>query len=373
MKRAMVLALFFGAGCLFIPAIDDDGYVVCSSDADCAAGRSCITGFGRCAPPPWNDEAFEIRRLLVVDNPSSAELPAGTAIPVPLGGADDVLAIADVSPDARFAQFDNDTGNWDVVAVYRDIVDGRGLDDDTFVVWIPLQRALPAGAKDALAYLEQQTEAGTPTVLEDPVRVFSLFDDVDAFAIDGDDNVFVSAPGAAEPVPGEGQVGIGDNTKVVWKNGLVPPLSVTFRARINGLTCDEVYLGVTASASASFDFPAAGFFIDTDLQATAQFAQVAEAQVLEDISPPRLIDEQPNALHRFTITVDETALVFLVDDVVFDVRNGLRTPFDPVELLPTVEVGGDCTVDVDAVWISPLPVTAPVVTAEAPILFNNTF
>lgn len=378
MIRSSLLVAFAVGGCVFAPAIDDDGYVACSSDADCGAGFNCVDGFalsaeGRCAPPPWNDEEFQTRRVLAVENVSDVELAAGTAVPVAFGGADDVLALEDVGPDARFTSFDAETGDWSVTGVYRDIVDGRGLDDDTFVVWIPLQRALPAGASDALAFLEQDTEAGTPTVKEDPVRVFHLFDDLDAFPVDGDDAIFVDAPGAASVEVRDGSVLVGDNQKVVWRNGLAPPLSVTFRARINGITCREVFLGVTANDSASFDLPAAGFFVDDDLQATGQFAPIAAAQIIEDISAPKLIDDQPNALHRYSITVDDTSLTFFVDDVEFDVRGGLTTPFEPTKLLPTVEVGGDCTVEVDAVWVTPLPTATPTVTATASVQFNKTF
>ena len=371
-----LLSLLTAGGCFFAPAIDDDGYVECANDADCAAGFTCIDGFGRCAPPPWNDPEFQTRRTLVVTNPADVELAAGTAVPVVLGGADDVLPIAEVGPDARFTTFTpaggDGSGEWSVVGVYRDIVDGRGIDDDSFVVWIPLPRALPAGATDALAFLEQDTEAGTPTVKEDPARVFTLFDDLNAFAADGDDNVFVDSPGVGGIESIDGAIEVGDNQKVVWRNGLVPPLSLTFRARINGLTCREVFFGVTASDTASFELPAAGFFVDDDLLTTAQFAPVAAAGFLEDISAPKLIDEQPNALHRYTITLDDTSLSFAVDDVVFDVRDGLTTPFEPTQLLPTVEVGGDCTVDVDAVWLTPLPPQTPTVTATASVQFNKT-
>jgi hypothetical protein len=359
-------------GCFFSPAIDDDGYVACASDDDCGPGFSCVDGFGRCAPPPWNDEEFEHRRLLVVDNPSDFTLPAGAAIPVALGGDDDVLALDDVGPDARFTAFDADSGDWSVVGVYRDIAQGQGLDDDTFVVWIPLQRDLAPGAKDALAFVEQGTAAGTPTVLEDPARVFALFDDLDAFAVDGDANVFVDAPGAAAPVAGDGEVNVGDNTKVVWRNGLAPPLSVTFRARINGVNCEEVFIGLTANDGPSFDPPMAGFFVDEDLLTTAQFVPVADAGAFVTANTPTLIDEVATALHRYTVVVSGTDVAWYVDDRLF-AEGATNTAFEPTRLLPTIEVDGDCSIDVDAVWLSPLPTTTPVVRAGDDVLFNPTF
>ncbi|MDP2345889.1 MAG: hypothetical protein Q8O67_33425 [Deltaproteobacteria bacterium] len=378
--RCLLLLALGSTGCLFLPAIDDDGYVACVDDDDCAAGRSCIADFQRCAPPPWNDANFENRRALIVTNPSGVELPAGAAIPVPFGGVDDVLPLDQFGPDSRFAQFarqsPQDDGSWSVVGVYRDLAQGRGLDDDTFVIWIPLARALPAGGSDALAFLEQGTEAGTPTVVEDPLTAFALFDDLDAFDVDGDElvneGVFVDAPGTAAPLQGESQVNIGDNTKVVWRAGLEPPLSVTFRARINLLTCREVFMGLTSSASSSFEVPSAGFFVDTDLLAVAEIAPGA-GDTPQGLSAPTLINESPTELHRFTVTVDDNAVRLLVDDVVFDERSDLQPGFDAVKLLPTIEVGGDCSVDVDAVWLSPLPTKTPTVVAEDELLFNPTF
>ncbi len=380
-KRAPLLGcLLLQQACLFLPAIDDDGYTACISDEECAAGRNCVSPFGneagRCAPPPWNNEAFEKRRALIVTNPSDVDLPAGAAVPVAFGGDEDVLPLDQVQPDARFTQFDADEGSWSVVGVYRDLANGSGLDDDTFVVWIPLARALPAGGSDALAFLEQGTEAGSPTVVEDPLSAFALFDDLDAFPVDGDDlqskGVFVDAPGAAAAIAGESEVTIGDNVKVVWRAGLAPPISVTFRARINGLTCREVFLGLTSQASASFEVPSAGFFVDTDLLAVGEIAP-GVGDTPTALSAAQLISEQPGALHRYTVTVDAGAVRLLVDDVLFDERADLRPGFGPSKLLPTVEVGGDCSVDVDAVWLSPLPTQSPRVVAEDELLFNPTF
>ena len=65
----------------------------------------------------------------------------------------------------------------------------------------------------------------------------------------------------------------------------------------------------------------------------------------------------------------------LIDDVVFDERRDLRPAFDPeAELFPTIQVGGSCSVDVDAVWVSPLPsATPPTLTADLPVQLNVTF
>jgi hypothetical protein len=93
------------------------------------------------------------------------------------------------------------------------------------------------------------------------------------------------------------------------------------------------------------------------------------------LSPATIFSEQPNALHRFRIQVDGAAVRFLVDDVVFDERIDLRPAFaSDAELFPMVQMGGDCSLDVDAVWVTPLPVVdAPTVSAEPVVLLNTTY
>jgi hypothetical protein len=347
-------------GCFFAPAIDARGYVACTDDAGCDPGFFCDADLLLCAPPEWNDTAFQQRRLLVVDNPSAFPLPAGTAIPVAVGGPSGLLALDEVGADARFTQFDG--ARWRVVGVYRDLF------ADRFVVWIPLLRPLAPGGKDALAWIEQGTSAGTPTVLES-TSALPFFDDLDTL---NDEKVVVVAPGA-QPQPGGAGVNVGDNQKLIWRTELKPPLSVTFRARVNQLTCREVFLGLAASLGASFDPPSAGFFIDTDLLTVAEYAPTADSQVFENLDQPRIFAEQPNLFHRFTVTVDPDGLRLLVNDEVFGERTDLRPGFDDVVMYPTVAVGGACSVDVDAVWVSPLPVASPRVTAHAPIALNVTF
>ena len=357
------------SGCLFSPAIEDDGYVECASDAECDPGRSCNLAVNLCAPPPWNDPGFAERQQINVTNPSARDLSPGTAVPIliALDGGD--LNLDNVSADARFTDFIEDDGRWEVRGVFRDLF------ADRFVVWAPLVRPLPAGATDALVWLEQGTEAGTPTVLESPATTFALFDDLNAFPDDEveTDEIFIVAPGAATPLIGEGKVTVGDNVKVVWKQELLPPISLTFKARVNGLNCEEVFLGLTGGADVGFTLPSAGFFIDENLSTIAEVAPVEEANPTA-FSPARIFSEQPNALHRFTIEVDGGAFRMLVDDVVFDEKSDLRPPYaDDTPLFATVQVGGACSVDVETMWVSTLPIQRPTVNVEAPVLFNRTF
>jgi hypothetical protein len=370
MVRLAILAVSATtSSCLFIPAIDDDGYVACTTDNECGPGRACATDVGLCAPPVWNDTTFTERRLVVVENVNDAELPAGTAIPIRVGGDDATLSLDDVKPDARFTSFDEATGKWRVVGVYRDLF------EDRFTVWAPLPQAIGAGGRDALVWIEQGTADGTPTVLEEPANTFVLFDDLDDFPTDevSTDTYFISAPGAATPIVGEGQVTLGDNVTVIWRQELTLPLELTFRARMNQLNCEEVFVGLTGNDAVGFNPPSAGFFIGPDLGTIAEVAPTAESNPTR-LSEPRIFSEVPTALHRFTIQADGATVRLLVDDVVFDERTDLRPAFDPaVPLFATISMGGACSIDVDAMWVTPLPAARPLLSVEEPVALNITF
>ena len=355
------------SACLFLPAIEDDGYISCVSDDDCAVGRSCAVDVGLCAPPPWNDTAFAQRRAVIVTNPSAVTLPAGTAVPVEIGGDNAVIALDDVAVDARYTDFSD--GAW------RDVPVSIDRFEDRFTVWVPLSRPLAAGADDVLMHIEQKTEDRTPTVVEDGAATFALFDELDDFPTDedGGDRYVINAPGAATPTVGESLVGIGDNVAVIWRAGFVPPISLTFKARVNGLNCDEVFVGVTGADRVGFNPPSAGFFIDDDLQAYAEVAPTSTSNPTP-LSAPRIFSETPTALHRFTIDVDGAVVRLSIDGVVFDERSDLRPAFAAdAALFPTVQVGGECSIDVETVWVTPLPATPPTVRAEPQVDLNITY
>lgn len=374
MTRTLALSCLLASlvGCFFWPAIEDDGYIACDDDGDCSPGRSCARDVGLCAPPPWNDTAFTARHLLVVNNPGNGALPASTAIPVHLGGPAAVLSIDEVLADARFTDFDVATQRWRVVGVYRDLF------ADRLTVWIPLSRPLPAGGTDVLAWLEQGTATETPTVVEDPLATFSLFDDLNDFPPDAaaarDDRRYLVVAPRAFPRAEDGALNVPDGVTVIWRKGMVPPVDVTFRARVNGLTCDEVYLGLTGKDAIGFNPPSAGFFMESDLVTVAEVAPTAESNPTP-LSEATIFSEQPNALHRFRIQVDGAAVRFLVDDVLFDERVDLRPAFAAdAALFPMVQMGGDCSLDVDAVWMTSLPVFgAPTVRAEPVVSLNTTY
>lgn len=358
------------SSCLFAPAIEDDGYVVCLSDADCGPGKSCAVDVGLCAPPPWRDEAFLQRQAIVVSNGSTTDLAAGTTLPITVGGPAPVLDLDGVLADARYANYDVSSGAWNDVPVYRD------LGSDRFTVWAPLSRPLPAGSSDVLVWLEQSTEAGAPTFLDAPAQAFAFFDELDAFPADevGGDRYVINAPGAATIGIGESKITVPDNVGVVWRAGFVPPISVTIAARVNGLTCTDVFVGVTGADAVGFKAPSAGFFVDNDLQASADVYPTATSQRPAEMAPAKFLVEQPNALHRFTIDVQGTAVRLSIDDVVFDERDDLDQPFaDDAPLFPTVQVGGACSLDVETVWATALPIVRPTVKAEPVVGLNITY
>jgi hypothetical protein len=368
---ALVLTLFGAlSSCLFAPSIEDDGYFACTSDADCGAGRSCAVDVGLCAPPPWRDPAFFQRQAIVVTNGSETDIAAGVAVPITVGGPAPVLELDAVLADARYANYDVGSGAWNDVPVYRD------LSSDRFTVWAPLSRPLAAGRSDVLVWLEQSTEAGAPTFLDAPAQAFALFDELDAFPADevGGERYVINAPGAATVGIGESKITVPDNVGVVWRAGFVPPVSVTIAARVNGLTCTEVFVGVTGADAVGFNPPSAGFFIANDLQANADVYPTATSQRPAEMAPAKFLVEQPTALHRFTIDVQGTAVRLSIDDVVFDERSDLDQPFaDDAPLFPTVQVGGACSLDVETVWATALPITRPTLAAEAVVALNITY
>jgi hypothetical protein len=182
---------------------------------------------------------------------------------------------------------------------------------------------------------------------------------------------FVDTPGSAAPVPGDGTVEVVDNVTVAWRTELRGPVEVTFRARVNGITCDEVFLGLTSSASAAFAPPSVGFFIDNDLATVAEV--ITPTGAARELSPARVFSEVPGDEHRFSVLVDGARVRLSVDDVVFDTAEDIDPVFGDTPLFATVQVGGTCSVTVDAVWATPRPFATPTVRAEAPVLLNITY
>lgn len=351
------------AGCLFAPAVAPHGYTSCASDADCEPGRTCSDPGGTllgealvCAPPPWHDTAFGDRRLLVVRNQAATPMPAGTAVPVVIGGAGarrGLLGFDDVPADFRFADFDPISATWSVRAVSLD------REDDRVTVWIPLARDVVQGRSDVLAWLESDTFEGVATVVEDAAATFAVFESFDGPL--NEQQWLVRGTGGT-PSVNDGLINIGDNQSLVLATPLTPPLLVTAVARVNAVNCTEVFLGFSGDEDAAFALPpAAGLFVDAGLTATARIGPVpvADGGQLEDRGSLPLA----TAFMRVTVAVDGAGVRVLVnDDVVLD-ETALRPPFPSDRLYFAIHVGGACSLDVDTLWITPLPLPSPLVTA----------
>lgn len=349
-------ALVPSGACLFLPDLEPWGYTACSADADCPAGRFCDEAV--CAPPPWRDTAFGTRRAILVENRAASALPAGVAVPLVIGDEGTALPLLELGADYRFSDFDRASASWRDVAVYLD------RESDRFTAWIPTSRAIAPGATDVLAFVESNSEDGLPHVQEDPAAVFQHFDTFDG-TLDG----WVVTP-AGGPLVQDGVVNVADGQALALDVPLVPPVLAVLVARLNGVTCDEVFLGLVGDERSVFEVPPeAGLFVGDDLAAVARVAPTA------DSTPTDVGDglTAVNAMARTVVAVDGASVSITHDDTVAFADADLRPPFGADPLYLAVQVGGACSVDVDAVWTTPLPQPLPVVTVQPPVNFNLAF
>ncbi len=352
-------ALAAPAACIFAPGIAQYGYAACADDSDCAPGRYCDDAL--CAPPSWRDEKYGVRRALVVENAATTTIPAGAGIPVRIGEGG-VVSIEDFGVDGRFTFYDRALAKWLDVPAFLD-VRASFLD-----AWLPLQIDVPPQGKVALAWIESQRQgAADPRAIEAPELVFPFYD---AFGDADPDSDDVLDPDdyrtAGAPTVGPAGLNISDNQLVIFRAELVPPVTLTFRARINGSTCDQTFLGLYGDdAIASYAPPSAGLFIGVDLSADLEVAPNPQANPTR-AGTPRALD---TALHRFTIAVDVDRVEAYVDDGLIGELD-LPGGFLAERLYAAVDVDGACSVDVEAVWATPYGLPAPVVTAEDVVTFQ---
>jgi hypothetical protein len=364
---APLVAIAMG-GCLFAPQIEQYGYTPCTSDDDCPAGRSCEVDL--CAPPPWFEEAYQERRLLVVENRSDSPLAAGTAVPVTFGARSLVDAYPGIETrfmDWNEARIDGDdvTTGWSDVTIYRD------FEEDRLTAWIPTSREVGAQASDALAWIYTARDDEANLLVEDPREVFTLHDLSFVNEIGALDDTRYVTFGTGAPLVENGKVTVADNQQVTLLTALDPPFSLTATMRIVGNLCDALYLGVVGNDTRPGNEPPyAGFFFGTNLLATADVAPTAESNPAP-LSAPRET-EQPGALHRYEIVVGEGSVRFLIDGVLFDEGTDLRPPFsDEDDLYFTLDVDGNCTAELTGLWLTARPFDAPVVTVLDPIAFRG--
>jgi hypothetical protein len=152
-------------------------------------------------------------------------------------------------------------------------------------------------------------------------------------------------------------VNVADNETLVLKRPLSTPVLAQVLARINGANCSEVFIGLIGDDAALFPVPPeAGVFVGDSLAATVQIAPTA-ASTPTDVATV----DVGNAFMRVTVAVDGNAVRVAVDGTAAFDEPDLRPPFADDPLFLAVQVGGACSVDVDAVWLTPLPLPAPTV------------
>ncbi|MCC7071613.1 MAG: hypothetical protein IT383_09835 [Deltaproteobacteria bacterium] len=343
--------------CLFLPDLASHGYASCADDSECPAGRFCDQSL--CAPPPWHDQSFGARRAVIVENSALTPIPAGAAVPLVVGGDGGALSLAELGASFRFADFDRASASWRVVPVYLD------RESDRFIAWIPVARAVPPGGSDVLVFIESNAADGLPHVTEDAAATFEHWQGFDAAL---DEGWFQSPAGG--PVVQDGVVNVAGNQAIVWQTPLVPPVLVTLVARINGATCDEVFLGLIGDDRGLFQVPPeAGLFVGADLAASAQVAPTA------DSTPTNVGDglQAINAMERTTVAIDGGGVLITHGDTVAFADPDVRPPFGVDPLYLAVQVGGTCSVDVEALWATALPQPLPTVVVQPPVTFNLAF
>ncbi len=355
----LLCALALLPGCVFCPDVAQYGYTPCDADVDCAAGRFCDGGL--CAPPPWNDASYGTRQLITVTNPSDVALPVGTAVAVRVGG-DGVLALSDVGADGRFTDYNRAQKSWRTVPVFRDVV------SDRYTAWLGVARAVAPGATETLAWVEGTSDANTASIIDDR-SVFDVYDGFDGEALL--DSWRVTRSGGVGPRVANGVLNIADNQAVVLQQALLPPVALTFVLRVNGVTCDEVFVGLVGHDDSIFnDAPSAGLFVSTDLSAELQVAPTTGSLPQPVGSGTRA----RNAFVRLTIAVDRTHAVLVVDDGDAPItvkEDALRPPFDAVTpMYVGLQVGGACSIDVDSVWSTAAVLPMSTVAAEPKVQLN---
>lgn len=343
----MVFVLCLQSGCIWSPAIGDDGYSDCEQQDDCGAGRICQAGL--CAPPAWNDDRFGSRQLFVVRNQASVPLAAGTPVAVRIG-AGGLIQSSEFGVDGRFVYFDPGENEWQTLPAYRDVY------DDFLQVFLPLSISVPPAEERQLAWLETRTASGNSNYLEDPERVFGYFDD---FAGDEISSLRYRSFGTGMPVVEDGKVRIDDNQRLVGQVPFDQPFSLQARARINGVNCSRFFIGVSESDGLSYGAPSVGFFSNSALSVIPEIAPTTE-------SVPRPVAgeiEISTAENRFRIDVgDGQARLWINDDIVAEPE--LRPQLENVPLYLRIEVDGACSVEVERVFVRPVPFELPVVVAE---------
>ena len=382
---AALLLVASSAACLFVPKIEDTGYVACTTDDDCVPGRYC--GFEICAPPDWAEPSYRRRQHLVVENPGETPLLKGTAIPVEVG-AGGTIPLANFDGLSRFATYDATEG-WVVQSGFYDRY------ADRFVAYLPLPEDLPAGARTSLAWIESDFSGDSSVDPEqsgqEDTSVFDAFFGFEPEAVvpDGgpapEDAGVADAgpPPAPEPVVREfdgddtfrlfngpatirdGVLTLRDNQQMSARLELLPPFRVTFKGRFNNTTCSRVYFGLRGQTGNGYAAPSAEFSVGGDLDGVLEIAP-GEGDSPTPASSPVALD---NRIRRYSIDVTQSAVRADIDGEPFAAADNLRPGFaDDVPLYLVFDIdGNNCSFDLEELRVTHTGIPSPVVTAEDPI------
>jgi len=338
-------------GCFFNPDLHGNGYTECLADDDCPLDRMCRSGY--CTPPPWNDIDYKSRTPIFATNHTDVEAPAGTVVDLAVGGDNAFLTSEQVGPEGRLTTYDRDFDVWDVVELFNDPFNDR-------LVWrLPLLEPLPAGESTLLAWLETDNPGETFTRLEVPSVYSTFFDNFEVTEDDPivafDDEVYRAFGG--EPLVQGGVMNIADNQKVILRQPLTPPFSVTLKGRFNQTVCSRVFLGVMGDDAVGYAAPSAGFFLQDDLMGITEVAP-------QETSTPLAVTEErrfDNVVRRYRIDVGQGAVRSLIDYEVLYEGFDLAPPMaDDAEYTVVIDVdGNNCSFDLDELWIHPTTLPAP--------------
>ena len=354
-----VVSAFFSlvlmSGCLFIPSIEEAGYNSCESEKDCGVGRQCTAGY--CTPPPWNDESYERRRLLVLENETVSELPEAGALVFWVGASGMTLKLDEVPSDTRYTYYHADENTWKTVPVFLDTF------DDRYAVWVPLSASLASGARAPLVWMESKSGDAEGEATISPIDVF------DAFYNFGAGEACVApwlcfVTGA--PVPDNASIRVADNQMMVLSEGLTLPFDVSFKLRVNGSSCENVFWGLKGGKNQSFDPPMLGFNVGTDRDMSF------EVYPRSDSLAPEITDlaQMDTVLRTYRIHAGTTSIRIYRDQ---DLLAAI-----PLETLleeegtyyPYLDVDGDCSIEIRNFWATSTPVGSVKITPESPVDFQ---
>ena len=346
-------ALF--SGCFFTPSIGDAGYAVCESRSDCTVGRYCSSGY--CVPPPWHDESYGQRRLLVIENQREAELYAGNAVVFWVGESGTTLSLDDVTSDTRYLYFDLEKEAWEVLPVYFDVF------DDRYAVWLPLAENVAAGTRAPMVWLENLSGDADKGPNVDPTQVFQMFYN---FGL----REACESPwlcfGTGSPVLADGLLRISDNQMTLLDSAITLPFDLSFKLRVNGANCENVFWGLKSTRNQSFDPPMLGFNVREDRQISFEYYPQADSLAPETQD----LGQMDNALHTYRIHAGAQEIRIYRDQELLS-SLALESPMDAeADYYPYLDVDGACSAEIRNLWASPTPSGNTQITAEDPVSFQ---